>query len=91
MKTRLNRLIVGLVAVFLTATSPVQAALLDGQTVQTSDFHGTAPDMTAIVGPVSSVVGTGVELTSFGWSGFVNVDFSDTNILSTAATDQPFG
>ena len=70
---------------------PVDAALLEGQTVQTTDFHGTAPDTTMIIGPVDSVVGPGVELTDFGFAGFLDVDFSDATILITAATDQPFG
>jgi hypothetical protein len=67
------------------------APLLDGQTIQTTDFHGTAPDATVPIGPVSSVVGPGTELMSFGWSDFLNINFSDTNILITAAIDQPFG
>ena len=70
---------------------PAAAPVLDGQTIQTTDFHGTAPDATLIIGPVSSVVGAGTELTGFGWEEFLNIDFSDTNILITAATDQPFG
>jgi hypothetical protein len=30
-------------------------------------------------------------LTSFGWEVFLNVDFSDTRIVITAAADQPAG
>ena len=67
------------------------AALLEGQTVETTSFHGTAPDATTIIGPESRVVGAGIELVNFGWEGFLNIDFSDTNILITLATDQPFG
>ena len=67
------------------------AAPLNGQTIQTTDFHGTAPDTTAIIGPESRVVGPGIELMDFGWEGFLNINFSNTNILITAATDQPFG
>ena len=67
------------------------APILDGQTIQTTDFHGTASDTTVIIGPVSSVVGPGTELTGFGWSEFLNINFSDTNILITALIDQPFG
>ena len=67
------------------------AALLDGQTVETTNFHGTAPDATAIIGPELRVVGPGVELVNFGWLDFLNVNFSDTNILITLATDQPLG
>jgi hypothetical protein len=70
---------------------PADAALSEGQTVETTDFHGTAPDMTTIIGPVSSVVGSGVELTNFGFDGFVDINFSATNILITATIDQPFG
>ena len=70
---------------------PAAAPLLEGQTIQTTNFHGTAPDATVPVGPVSSVVGPGTELMSFGFSDFLNINFSDTNILITAATDQPFG
>ena len=70
---------------------PAAAPLLDGQTIQTTDFHGTAPDTTVPVGPESSVVGPGTELMGFGWLGFLNINFSDTNILITAATDQPSG
>lgn len=66
-------------------------ASLDGHTLTTTGFHGTAPDMTAIVGPVDSVVGPGVELASFGWSSFVSIDFSDMRIRITLNTDQPFG
>ena len=70
---------------------PVEAALLDGQTVEATDFHGTAPDQTTIIGPVNRVVGPGVELTNFGFGDFVNIDFSDTSILITLMIDQPFG
>jgi hypothetical protein len=70
---------------------PVDAALLEGQTVETTDTHGTAPDTNVIIGPVSRVVGPGVELTNFGFEDFVNINFSDTNILITLTKDQPFG
>jgi hypothetical protein len=43
-----------------------------------------------VTGPVSSVVGDGVELTG-AFSGFVTVDFSATSIRITADNDQPFG
>jgi hypothetical protein len=76
----------------LTAISQgLAAAPLDGRTIETANFHGTAPDVTVITGPESRVVGPGIELTTFGWLGFLNINFSDTNILITAATDQPFG
>jgi hypothetical protein len=64
--------------------------LLLGQTVGTMNFHGTAPDMTQFLS-ATSVVGPGVELTNFGWLGFLNIDFSDTSILIEAAQAQPFG
>ncbi len=67
------------------------AAPLNGQTIETTSFHGTAPDATTIIGPESRVVGAGIELADFGWLGFLNINFSDTNILITAATDQPSG
>jgi len=77
----------------LVSVSPfnVDAALLAGETVQTTEFHGTAPDTALVIGPVLSVVGPGVELTNFGFEGYLTVNFSDTNILITAAIDQPFG
>jgi hypothetical protein len=90
MKTKWNDLWKSLTAACLLAVSPLQAGLLDGQTVSSTNFHGIAPDMTITIGPIDSVVGPGTELTNFGWSGFVNIDFFDTNILITAATDQPF-
>ena len=55
--------------------------------------------MTTIFGPVNAVVGEGVELHNFGAvffilgqpvQGFVDIDFSDANILITA-TDEPDG
>jgi hypothetical protein len=88
-----------LVAACLAATMPVRASLLDGQTVATTNFHGSQPDQTQIYGPVYSVVGPGVELTNFGVTVFVNgqpmpgvfnIDFSDTNILVTLNANQPF-
>jgi hypothetical protein len=45
--------LIATVALFMTASS-AQAPLLDGQEVATTDFHGTAPDPTAAVGPVNS-------------------------------------
>ena len=81
MGTKLNYLLQGLVVACLAVTSPVQASILGGQTVQTLDFHGIASDMTSIIGPGNTVVGPGTELTDF--AGIVNIDFSDTNILIT--------
>jgi hypothetical protein len=79
------------VCLAMLSQGPAAAALLDGKTIQTTDFHGTAPDTNVTIGPVSSVVGPGTELMGFGWLDFLNIDFSDTNILISAATDQPFG
>ena len=92
-KTRWLPMLAAIVTLASVLPCPVDAALLEGQTVQTTDFHGTAPDTTLIFGPVDSVVGPGVELTDFGFLGFLDIDFSDTNILITAATNQssPFG
>jgi hypothetical protein len=74
----------------LGATSPVQAEILDGQTVTTiyreSQPHGLpSPQIAA-----NSVVGPGTELTNFGIypSTLLDVDFSDTNILITNQSDQ---
>jgi PEP-CTERM motif-containing protein len=77
----------------LVSVSPfnVDAALLDGETVQTTEFHGTAPDTALVFGPVLRVVGPGVELANFGFEGYLSINFSDTNILITANIDQPFG
>lgn len=91
MTARLHGLSMALVVACLAVASTVHASLLDGQTVATTNFHGTAPETTLVIGPVESVVGPGVELTDFGWSGFVRIDFSDTNILITLTIDQPFG
>ena len=56
------------------------APILDGATIQTTYLF---PDTgTLFAGPTNSVVGPGVELLNF--AGFVNIDFSDTNILITA-------
>jgi len=81
-------------------TSPGHSQILSGQTVATTHFHGTAPDMTTIFGPVNSEVGAAVELRNFGAvffvlgqpaQGFVDIDFSDANVLITATRDQPDG
>lgn len=68
-----------------------RAQLLEGAIVQVWDFHGTAPDRTALIGPVERVVGSAVELRGFGWAGFMDIDLADTSIVITAADDQPFG
>jgi hypothetical protein len=64
-------------------TMPASAALLSGQTVQSTYlFPNTA---TVLFGPTNAVVGAGVELS--GFAGFANIDFSDTNILITTIRD----
>lgn len=62
-----------------------------GHTISTTDFHGTAPDQTQLLGPRDTVAGNGVELTNEFFAGFATIDFSGNSILITAATDQPFG
>jgi len=79
MQAKLNYILQGLMVACLVMTAPVQAALLDGQTVQTSDFHGTSLD---------SLVGPGTELTNF--AGSVDIDFLDTQIIITATRNAPF-
>jgi len=57
----------------------LQASVLAGNTVQTTyEFPSLG---TNYAGPVNSVVGAGLELSNF--AGFVNIDFSDTNITIT--------
>jgi hypothetical protein len=77
--------------VTMTLVGRTDAVILDDQTVETTNFHGTAPDTTILVGPTNSVVGPGVELNDFGWLGFVDIDFSDTNILIKLSIPQPSG
>lgn len=71
-------LFIGLLAV----NTQAGAALLDGQPVGMIYFRGTAPDTTLQIGPISTVVGPGIELTNF--ADFIAIDVSDTNILITA-------
>ena len=80
-------------------TSPSRATLEQG-TIATTHLFGHAPDMTTVFGPAISVVSAGVELRNFGatvfvngqpTSGFVDIDFSATNILITLTRDQPSG
>jgi hypothetical protein len=82
------------------ATSPAQGSGLNGRMVAITHFHGTAPDMTTVFGPVNSVVGLGIELPNFGavifvlgqpTQGFVDIDLSDQNVSITATRDQPTG
>jgi hypothetical protein len=81
-------------------STPAGAAGLERRTLAATHFFGNAPDKTTIAGPVSSVVGTGVELRNFGvtvfvngqpTSGFVDIDFSNTNILVSLVRDQAPG
>ena len=82
--------VISFAASLISLSSPVRATLLDGQTVATTYFRGTAPDTTSQIGPVKSVVGPGGELTNF--AGYLDIDFSDTNILITATADaNPLG
>jgi len=67
------------------------AELLQGKTVSTTSNHGSSPDKSTFFGPEESVVGPDIELVDFGFSGFLNIDYSDTNIRITANSDQPFG
>lgn len=67
------------------------AELLQGKTITTSANHGSSPDKSTFFGPEESVVGQDVELVDFGFAGFLNIDYSDTNIRITANSDQPFG
>jgi hypothetical protein len=83
--TMLTGIVGALIAV---SPSPVDAALLEGETVATTNFHGSQPDSTTPIGPLNRVVGAGIELTNFGFSDFVDIDFSDTSILITLKIDQ---
>jgi len=67
------------------------AELLQGKTVSTTSNHGSSPDKSTFFGPEESVVGPAIELVEFGFGGFLNIDYSDTNIRITANSDQPFG
>lgn len=81
-----------IVLVGVIAGVPVAGAeLLQGKTVSTSANHGSSPDKSTFFGPEESVVGPDIELVNFGFSGFLNIDYSDTNIRITANSDQPFG
>ena len=75
------------------ASGPSAAAAdtLVGHTIGVTDFHGSAPDMTTIIGPLNAVVGDGIEFTGAFASGFATIDLSGTLIRITAETDQPFG
>ena len=61
-----------------------------GHTVSTTNFHGTASDLTIVLGPHDTVAGDGIELMN-GFGGFATIDISGASIRITAATDQPFG
>ena len=76
----LRRRILPLATILLALCGVAEASpILDGATIQTTYLF---PNTGAVfAGPVNSVVGPGVELLNF--AGFVNIDFSDTNILIT--------
>ena len=61
-----------------------------GHVVSTTDFHGSAPDHTQVLGPHLTVAGDGIELTN-GFGGFATIDISAASIRIIAAADQPFG
>jgi hypothetical protein len=71
---------IGICALFAVALAvPASAALIDGETIQTTYLF---PDTSAVfAGPDNAVVGPGTEL--LGFAGLANVDFSDANILIT--------
>jgi hypothetical protein len=91
MKRRARIFWMALAGACLAVTPPAHTALLDGQTVAAFHLHQTAPDMTAVFGPIQSVVGPNVEYVNFGFSGFVNIDVTDTRIVITLNIDQPAG
>jgi len=83
-----------------TSASPAPSGEDNGQrTIAATHYFGASPDKTTVAGPVNSVVGPGVELTNFGvaafvngqqLSGFVDVDFSSSNIRIRLTRDQTF-
>jgi hypothetical protein len=91
MKTPVRNLSSAIVIACLALMQPVHGAMLEGQTISVTNFHGTASDMTLVIGPASAVVGAGIEFDNFGWTGFVDIDVSDTRIVITLNTNQPFG
>ena len=71
---------ISVLAVLMSALAvPAGATLLNGLTVNTTYLFPSTAQIFA--GPVNSTVGPGTELINF--AGFVNIDFSDTNILIT--------
>ena len=76
---------------WIVSMSTAGAQLLQGKTVSTIANHGSSPDKSTVFGPVESVVGPDIELIDFGFDGFLEIDYSDTNIRITASSDQPFG
>lgn len=72
-------------------SAAAQGTLLDGQTMSVTHTQGFPPNQTVITGPVQSVVGPGVEVTAFGYQGFMDIDYSDRSILITARTSQASG
>jgi hypothetical protein len=82
---------IALAGVLFAANASAQGTLLDGQTMSVIHIQGISYTETVITGPVHSVVGPGVEVTGFGYQGFLDIDYSDRRILITARTDQAFG
>jgi hypothetical protein len=75
-----------LVACLLSLAVPAQAApLFLGQVVQTTYLYPNTSTPYILGPPTNATVGAGVELLNF--AGFVNIDFSDTNILITTTRD----
>ena len=50
-KTRWLPMLAAIAILVSVSPFPADAALLEGQTVQTTDFHGIAPDQTIEIGP----------------------------------------
>jgi hypothetical protein len=73
--------------IFLVA-QPVEASLLEGQSVR---VHAEATGVGTYAGPITSVVGAGVEI-SGGFVNNLNIDYSDTQIrIFSPGGSSPFG
>jgi len=72
--------------IFLVA-QPVEASLLEGQTVR---VHAEATGVGTYAGPIASVVGAGVEIPG-GFVNNLNIDYSDTQIrMFSPGNSSPF-
>lgn len=78
-------------SVLIAVNAAAQGTLLDGQTMSVTHTQGFPPNVTVVTGPVQSVVGPGIEVTAFGYQGFMDIDYSDRSILITARANQSFG